>query len=215
MLKSRTAISFAMLCFIGILFYSHEGRLTRGALLTSNKQAVSGIGGIGQHDEEINSTNWQRHPRIVEIRSIVDSINVAAKNGALKTSTRKFEYCEPGEDTLRRLSVDSKNVGRRYEKQNGSDDSAVTSTHYYDTNGRIRFVFISGGAVNESKLEHRIYFDESGKRLWEEHKYVKGPGYTVPNTWPDELLQLANPAKAFAEPSKCPERKRGSRKRVS
>jgi hypothetical protein len=44
------------------------------------------------------------------------------------------------------------------------------------------------GAVNDSHLEHRIWFSPTGQRLWEEHKYVAGPGYTFPRVWPDEEL---------------------------
>jgi len=30
--------------------------------------------------------------------------------------------------------------------------------HYYDSRGRLRFVYITGGAVNGSELRHRIFF---------------------------------------------------------
>lgn len=96
---------------------------------------------------------------------------------------------------------------RRYEKQAGSEDSSLTWQHYYDDSGRLRFVFISGGAVNGARLEHRIYFDESGQRAWESHQYLKGPHYSFPKVWPDEQLQKVDPAKAFSAPSPCPETK--------
>lgn len=172
-------------------------------------------------EEEITASNWQHHPKVKAVRSVVESIESGLRKRAFKISVRKFEYCESYEDTLRRMAVDSKGVVRRYENEAGSDDSALTWQHYYDEAGRLRFVFISGGAVNGSQLEHRIYFDENGKRIWEEHKYVKGPGYTFPEVWPEEKTDLArpiqksDPAKAFAATSPCPEikpRRRRSRK---
>jgi len=50
-------------------------------------------------------------------------------------------------------------------------------------------VLITGGAVNGSRLEHRIYFDESGARIREDHVYTTGPGYTFPSIWPGESPQ--------------------------
>ena len=105
------------------------------------------------------------------------------------------------------MASDSRGRVRFYQSDAGSDDSALKTEHYYDEAGRLRFVFISGGAVNGSHLEHRIYFDEAGKRLWEEHTYTEGPGYTFPEIWPDERLQINNPAQKFASKSPCPEAK--------
>ena len=172
------------------------------------------FGARAMQDEKITASNWQRHPKILQVRAIVNSIDAAIKKGSFKVSKREFEYCEPYEDTMRKMAVDSKGVVRRYENEAGSDDSALTWRHYYDQLGRLRFVFITGGAANGAQLEHRIYFDESGKRLWEEHKYVKGPGYTFPEVWPEEQndqarpIQKSNPAKAFAAKSPCEEKKR-------
>ena len=63
-----------------------------------------------------------------------------------------------------------------------------------------------------SELEHRIYLDETGKRIWERHKYVKGPRYTFPEVWPEEELVKSDPGKEFAATSPCPEKKSGPRK---
>jgi hypothetical protein len=153
---------------------------------------------------QVTKANWNEHPKIKAVRAIVASINAGLSKKTLKVSVRKFEYCEPYEDTLRRKAVNSKGLVRMYETQAGSDDSSLTWKHFYDEAGRLRFVFITGGATNGAELEHRIYFDEDGKRIWEEHKYVKGPEYTFPEVWPDDQLQLKDPAGAFAAKSPCP-----------
>jgi hypothetical protein len=165
-------------------------------------------------EDPITASNWQRHPKINQVRAIVGSVDADIRKGSFKISKREFEYCEPYEDTLRKIAVDSRGVVRRYENQAGSDDSALTWRHYYDQLGRLRFVFITGGAVNGAQLEHRIYFDEKGKRLWEDHKYAKGPEYTFPEVWPEEPsdtarpIQKFEPAKAFAAKSPCEAKKR-------
>ena len=164
--------------------------------------------------QEITKANWQQHPKIKAVRAMVESVKAGLTRGSFKVSKREFEYCEPYEDTKRIMASDARGRVRRYETQGGSDDSALTTEHYYDEQGRLRFVFIQGGAVNGSKLEHRIYFDEHRKRIWEEQKYVAGPGYTFPEVWPDERLQMADPAKALAATSPCPEIKsRGHRRK--
>ena len=163
--------------------------------------------------QEMTRENWQQHPQIKAVRAIVEAVEGDLKKGLYKLSKREFEYCEPYQDTVRLMATDASGRVRRFEKQAGSEDSSLTWKHYYDEGGHLRFVFITGGATNGSELEHRIYFDETGKRIWEEHKYVKGPGYTFPEVWPDEELQKTEPAKAFAAASPCPEIKAGGRKR--
>jgi hypothetical protein len=169
---------------------------------------------LSMASQEITKANWQQHPKIKEVRAVVERVEADLKKGVYKVSKRMFDYCEPYADSLRAMAVDSEGRVGRYEKEGGSEDSSLKWKHYYDEGGHLRFVFITGGAVNGSELEHRIYFDEAGKRLWEDQKYTKGPGYTFPTVWPDEELQRADPAKAFAAASPCPEiRSRGNRRR--
>jgi len=184
-------------------------------LLPTNASAKAGFSSIknprsvarAQSSDPITQNNWRRHPKIKTIRQVVESVDAGIRKSILKTSKRVFEYCEPYEDTLRKIAVDSSGVVRRYEKQGGSEDSSLTWEHYYDSAGRLRFVFISGGAANGARFEHRIYFDEGSQRIWESHKYTKGPEYSFPEVWPDDQLQKADPANAFKADSKCPETK--------
>ncbi|HKP36662.1 MAG TPA: hypothetical protein VJT71_07375 [Pyrinomonadaceae bacterium] len=186
---------------------------SRQLLLTAIISLVASVPVLNQDSGKITGTNWRQHPKIKAVRDIVAAVDAGMKRGVLKTSTRTFEYCEPYEDTVRRSTVDSGKSVRRYDREGGSEDSSLTLRHYYDPQGRLRFVFITGGAVNGAQLEQRIYFDENGERIWEEHKYTKGPEYTFPEVWPDEQLQKSDPAKAFAAVSPCKEVKTGSRRR--
>lgn len=187
------------------LFFLLPANASANARFSSSKNPRSVAS--AQSSAPITRTNWQRHPQIKAIRQVVESVNAGIRKSVFKSSKRVFEYCEPYEDTLRKIAVDSSGVVRRYEKQGGSEDSSLTWEHYYDRAGRLRFVFISGGAANGAHLEHRIYFDEGGRRIWESHKYTKGPGYSFPEVWPDDQLQKADPANAFKATSKCPETK--------
>jgi hypothetical protein len=194
-LSHRKGVAFPslLLCLVTGIFLS-----TAGVEMPAAAQAPK----AGQ----VTRANWQKHPKVQAVRAIVASVNAGLSKKTLKVSVREFEYCEPYEDTLRKKAVDPKGLVRMYETQAGSDDSSLTWQHFYDEAGRLRFVFITGGATNGAQLEHRIYFDEAGKRIWEEHKYKKGPEYTFPEVWPDDQLQK-QPAGAFTAKSPCPELK--------
>lgn len=170
---------------------------------------------LQESGDEITKANWQQHPKIKAIRAIVQSIKNGMSRKSLTVRKRVFEYCEPYEDTERMIATDSSGRARFYQNAGGSDDSSLKWEHYYDEAGRLRFVFITGGAVNGTEIEHRIYFDEAGKRIWEEQTKKKGPGYTFPEVWPDDQLQTAAASAKFSSKSNCPETKQkaGKQKR--
>ncbi|MDX6696101.1 MAG: hypothetical protein QOF02_3704 [Blastocatellia bacterium] len=157
--------------------------------------------------DDINKANWQQRPKIKAVRAVVQTVKNGMSRNSFKVRTREFEYCEPYADGRRAIATDKSGRVRYYEKQAGSDDSALKWEHYYDEQGRLRFVFITGGAANGAELEHRIYFDEGGKRIWEEQKYTKGEGYTFPTVWPDEQLHFNNVLAAFDAKSPCAEKR--------
>jgi len=170
-------------------------------------------GGVAaaQDGGEITKANWRQHPKIREVRAIYQAVNSGRKR--LRTQKRSFEYCEPHEDTLRVIGTDAQGRVRLYQREGGSDDSSLKFEHYYDEAGRLRFVLITGGAVSGSKLEQRIYFDADGKRIWEEQS-ATAPGYTWPEVWPEEQLQVSDPSAKFSSSSPCPEIKaRAGRRR--
>ncbi len=149
---------------------------------------------------KITEKNWKTAPEVVEVRKIYEANQKAKKSW--KMQSKKWGYCQPGEDMSRMLIADDKKVPRIYSHSGGSEDSSLTFENYYDENGKLRFVFITGGAVNGSKLEHRIYFRANGDRFWELQKYVKGPGYTFPNPWPKEEMAF-DPSAAFSAKNEC------------
>lgn len=198
-MKKRTSF-FLPLVLIGLCALNIWGD-ARHRLSSTARISAS----FSQEGDAITKANWQQHPKIKQVRAIVQAVNDAMTKKSLTIKRRAFEYCEPGEDTTRTIATDSSGHVRYYLNEAGSEDSSLKWQHYYDEAGRLRFVFITGGAVNGSKLNHRIYFDENGKRIWEEHSYTEGPGYTFPQFWPDEQLQINDPAAKFSSKSPCPE----------
>ncbi len=142
--------------------------------------------------QSLTAATWNKDPRIVAVRAVVSEIETAIKAGNYRHDITEFGYEQPYRDMLRETYTDKYGRIRKIAREAGSDDSALTWNYYYDQTGRLRFVFITGGAVNETEIEHRLYFDESGARLYEFQKLIKGPGYTFPHIWPDEDL-IFNP----------------------
>jgi hypothetical protein len=186
------------LLLFSLLNFSSGQTIAPSALHSYEQTSVS---------DELTKANWQQHPKIKAVRAVVQAVKTGLGRKSFKVRTREFEYCEPYEDSSRTVAIDAGGRVRYYEKQAGSDDSALKLEHYYDEAGHLRFVFITGGAANGSELEHRIYLDENGKRIWEEQKYTKGPGYTFPEIWPDEELQRKDVTAAFNAKSPCTEKK--------
>src|SRR5262245_34795364 len=156
--------------------------------------------------QTITASNWQEHPAIVEIRAIYQEIRQAEAAGGLRKLQKQWtDNCEalPYEDTERVLYLDAKGAVRSYHFSGGSEDSAASRALYYDRDGRLRFVLIKAGAANGTSIEHRIYVSKDGKRLWEKHTFLQGPGYTFPSReWFEEDLTW-NPKLAFDEMRRC------------
>lgn len=137
-----------------------------------------------------------QHPSIQEIRGYYQSAEKAISDGALKVEERSVEGCSPfGESRMLFSEIDGHI--RKYVLDVGSDDSKLTLRHYYDEAGGLRFVFVTGGAVNGTNLEHRIYFDENGTRIRDDRKFTSGPGYPFPSFSDEEGLLATDPRKAY------------------
>ena len=145
-------------------------------------------------------TATDKQAEIADVRRIYRQIQASAGGESWKTLRRDFEYCAPYVDTTRQLILDAQGRPRVYTREAGSEDSSLTWRHYYDTQGRLRFVYITGGAVNGSVLEHRIYLSARGQRVDERHRYTKGPGYTFPSVWPRDQL-VTEPKRAYHAPA--------------
>jgi len=156
---------------------------------------------------EITESNWEQNPQIVEIRKLVAATDAELKSHSLKTSERRFEYCDNVQLTVRRIAQDSKGAVPWYETYSEGQDESWNFHYYYDSGGRLRFVSAMARSANGTREELRIYFDENGKRLWKTDKLLKGtgcPGCFSAYTDSDKRLAF-DPAKDFANDEGCKE----------
>ena len=164
--------------------------------------------GFGQATE-ITEANWQRNPQIMAIRGIVGPINAGLKSGAYKTSEREFKNCENAFLLVRRIVRDSAGAIAWYENYSEGEDATWDFQYYYDRAGRLRFVFAMARSTNGTREQLRIYFDETGKRLWKNDKFLKGlgcPGCFSAYYDSDKALAF-DPGKDFANDEGCEETK--------
>jgi hypothetical protein len=151
--------------------------------------------------DPITKKNWQGHPKIAEIRALVQQHEEAIKAKRVKHEERKDCDMEGAGKEEESIDRDEAGVIRKYVHDVGSEDSAYRAEAYYDEKGRLRFVFARRGAVNDSSGEFRIYFGEDGKKLWTNVK-EKGPGYTWMKDFPEGWL-VKDPEKAWKNPPPC------------
>ncbi|MBX3229046.1 MAG: hypothetical protein KIT84_01810 [Labilithrix sp.] len=114
-------------------------------------------------DAEITMANWISHPKIVEVRRIVEEIDVAS----FATVTK--ELCEGSThgELERTKLTDAHGVVRELVIGSGSEDSAQTDSYYYDAAGTLRFAFLTHADVHGNQSELRVYNDAAGHRIWE------------------------------------------------
>lgn len=148
----------------------------------------------------VQEANWQKNPEVLAAKKVFQANQ---KDRSRWTSeTKKWDYCQPHADTDRTIVRDERKVARIYIHSGGSDDASLTRESHYDKNGKLRFVFIAGGAANGSALEHRIYYRANGDRFWQNQKYTAGPGYSFPKDWPENDV-TKDPEAAMKKKHEC------------
>src|SRR5262245_14867423 len=138
-------------------------------------------------DEPITRKNWSTHPRIVEVRALVQKNEEAIKGGKYKHQDGLNCPEGPFHESAS-IDRDPAGVIRKYVHDAGTEDASYRVEEHYDERGRLRFAFARRSAANDSSGEFRIYFSEDGKKLWTDVR-EKGPGYTWDKDFPERWLE--------------------------
>ncbi len=150
-----------------------------GTLLASSLALAAPPEGEG----EVTEQNWEHHPEILEIRKLYGDIQSKLESGKLKYQKKSFarlpRSCR-GMYPREYLAIATDRAGRvrmYTAAQRISHDDLLTTRHYYDEGGHLRFVY----RTNESSegfatIHNRVYLNEQGKVFWDvesEAKQVK------------------------------------------
>lgn len=148
----------------------------------------------GEVQPPVNKTNWQSHPAIVKIRRIVTVIDRAERAGRLVSA-----HCWKEEwDQERTIWRDSRGRALKYVKRICGEDSCWKYSQYYDNRGTLRFVLAEIGAIPDTHIEYRHYFDADGKRIWSQRRLLSGPGYPVGDDEWNAGRAALNPEQEFS-----------------
>lgn len=145
-----------------------------GCAQTSDED-VSSAEGQATSSAPITIRNWMTHPKIVAVRKIVNMIDASKYESESKTG-----LCgDSGHGESERTKItDDKGRIRELVLAGGSEDSAETDSHYYDANGKLRFIFTTRNDVHGNSDEIRTYFDETGARIWDVRRHAFSPDFT-------------------------------------
>ena len=161
--------------------------------------AAAGVGGT------LTKENYQQDARIKAIEAMVQSVQTGMDSGAITPAKRVFEYCQPYGITERIIARDKSGRVRMYEERGGSDNSDRRIKRYYNEAGQLRFVLVTDAIRGGGDLAQKVYYDETGKRLWTDSRVTGAPVNSIPANYPDDVLIVVNPVKAFEAPSPCKE----------
>src|SRR4051812_932267 len=74
----------------------------------SGLRAIKASNSLSQEEgAAITKSNWRQHPKIKEVRNIVQAVKAGMAGKSLIVRKRTFEYCESYEDVERRIAYDS------------------------------------------------------------------------------------------------------------
>jgi hypothetical protein len=147
----------------------------------------------------INDKNWQSSPKVVAARKVGDQVMAAAKAGELTHDDRQWQDCTE-DDAERHLFRDKSGTVRLFQRAQEDEHATSQWQYFYDPKGTLRFVFLTGAAKDGTKLDARFFFDESGKKIWE-NQLTTGGQYQW--TWADREAAITDPAAAYAKKSIC------------
>lgn len=146
-----------------------------GCVETSSGEDLAAAEGEVSTSAPITIQNWMTHPKIVAVRRIVNSID--ASKYASESKTGLCADSGHGESERTKLTDDHGRI-RELVLAGGSEDSAETDSHYYDANGKLRFIFTTRNDVHGNSDEVRTYFDETGARIWDVRRHAFSESFT-------------------------------------
>lgn len=113
-------------------------------------------------------------PRVVAARQIYESAENSTV-GTLTEKNRNITRC--GQTEYLTVISNSNGTFSKFVWHGRIYGTTYTFRLYYDSDGQLRFSFISVVAANGTNAESRIYYDEHAKQIREEREPTDGPNH--------------------------------------
>lgn len=154
MLKNRPGYTFAPLA---------------AALLLWSASAV--------HAQSPRASRSGTEAEVAAVRAVYEEVvqAAAAHRLARRDTTITCDEEDLGTDVT--VMTDASGGVRLLSWKGGSDDHGETHRFYYDAAGRLRFLFVSRGAVNGTEQEERVYYAPDRRVVRHLVTLTHGPGY--------------------------------------
>ena len=159
----------------------------------------------------VKMENWKNDPHVKEVQAIYDEISAGVKDNRYEIRTRNFDVesslcSSPYPINSKSLVEDEANRVRMLKLvQVISHRELLPVERYYDTAGKLRFVYVDYGSNNV-----RIYLNAEGKVFWaveqDGHKFTVGD-YTNED-WQIQPSDAAEAKEGFRSDESCPEVKK-------
>lgn len=125
---------------------------------------------VSSQTTEINKSNWNEHPKILEINSIQSEISGLLESGKLIKTTKEYDDQESGGSWTEEIYSSESGVVRFLNDLAGTGDYQITTGNYYDRSGNLIFVNLVYKNAENAVHTYRMYFSsETGDLLWEVH----------------------------------------------
>ena len=157
--------------------------------------------------EEVTPENWERHPRIVEVRKLYNEIQSLHAQKKLKDQKKDYtplpRSCR-GTYPMEYLVLAEAAEGRvrlHTTAQRISHDDLLTTQYYYDTKGTLRFAYITNKSSEYATIEYRVYLTDQGKVFWDTRTEAKKTtfGETTNEPWMVRIVTATQARKEFNE----------------
>lgn len=159
------------------------GLFLGGCSESVSDDAVAGDESAATASDAITLANYVSHPKIKAVRAEVAAIDAA---------NYKKDF-NPGCDGNNSKWTDSSGKIRKVLSEGGEGDGSGSTTAYYGTNGKLRFLFFTFTGVNETggvtTSQGRVYFDANGLPFWQVSREASSPNSSEPDiaSAPDTL----------------------------
>jgi len=159
----------------------------------------------------VKMENWKNDPQVKEVRAIYDEIKAGVNDNRYEIKTRNFDVesslcSSPYPINSKSLVQDEANRVRMLKiVQTISHRELLPVERYYDTAGKLRFVYLDYVPNNV-----RIYLNAEGKVFWAVEQ--DGNRFTVGDytneDWPIQPNDAADAKNEFRSDESCPEVKK-------